>query len=287
MYSKRLLLVNLILFVAATFELKAQQTYKDDFTYTNTNAPERKAAPYPELYQVDVAWQKRIERIIDSREKQNNCLNWPRNHMGKIVHQAVLNGVLTPFKDDTLKTFYTPEEVKELGGVESTISIPDPNFPDDPYAMIDSTINEPFDPEKIVKWRVIEDWIFDRKHSRMIVRIIAIAPLFRPVIGGTELPEQPLYWIRWDDEKSLTNTDLRKFLVNIEMFNRSNDANRLSMMQFFEQRMFSSYIIKQSNEFDMHIKYYEEFKDDPFAALLESERIKQNLFEMEHDLWEY
>jgi hypothetical protein len=59
------------------------------------------------------------------------------------------------------------------------------------------------------------------------------------------------------------------------------------MAHFFEKRMFSSYIIKQSNEFDYSIKYYEEFKDNPFGALLEAENLKQKLFEMEHDLWEY
>lgn len=286
MSIKKISLIILTGFVA--INSYGQQTYKDDFTYDNTNAPNRKAAPYPELYQVDVAWQKRLERVIDTREKQNNVLNWPRNHMATIIHQAVLNGLLTPYKDDTLANFYTPEETKELGVQEINTTMPDPNFPDDPDITIDTTIIDPFKPEKVIKWRVMEDWIFDKKHSRMIVRIIAIAPLFQRTFAGQALPEQPLYWIRWDDEKAQAPyTDLRRFLTNIEMYNRSNDANRLSMMHFFEKRMFSSYIVKQSNEFDQRIKDYEEFNNDPFQALLESERLKQTLFEMEHDLWEY
>src|SRR5690606_11207309 len=201
------------------------------------------------------------------------------------IYSSVLNGTLVPFKDDTLKTSYTPEEVVDLGVIKEDQQIPNPDNPDDPYDFIDTTIVTPFDPWKIVKWRVMEDWIFDRKSSRMIVRIIAIAPLYKPVVAGLELPETPLFWVRWDDEEA--DNDCRRLLTNYEMFNRWNDATRLSMMHFFEKRMFSSYIIKQSNEFDMKIKNYEEFENDPFAALLESERFKQQLFEMEHDLWEY
>jgi hypothetical protein len=75
--------------------------------------------------------------------------------------------------------------------------------------------------------------------------------------------------------------------VNYEVFNRQNDAARLTYDDWFEQRLFSSYIIKQSNEHDNKIKEYDEFKDNGVAALLEADRIKQELFEKEHDLWEY
>jgi hypothetical protein len=51
--------------------------------------------------------------------------------------------------------------------------------------------------------------------------------------------------------------------------------------------MFSSYIVKEANQYDNFIKDYEEFKDNGLAALLDAERIKQELFEFEHDLWEY
>jgi hypothetical protein len=37
----------------------------------------------------------------------------------------------------------------------------------------------------------------------------------------------------------------------------------------------------------MYIREDEQFRDNGIAALLEGERIKNELFEMEHDLWEY
>jgi hypothetical protein len=47
--------------------------------------------------------------------------------------------------------------------------------------------------------------------------------------------------------------------------------------------MFSSYIVKESNVYDRSIQSYARGVD----ALLESERIKEELFTVEHDLWHY
>lgn len=47
--------------------------------------------------------------------------------------------------------------------------------------------------------------------------------------------------------------------------------------------MFHSYIIKESNVYDRYINAYATGID----ALLESERIKNDIFIFEHDLWEF
>jgi hypothetical protein len=71
------------------------------------------------------------------------------------------------------------------------------------------------------------------------------------------------------------------------MFNRQNDAGRLTYDDFFEQRLFSSYITKTSNVFDLAIRDMEEFKLDGVEALIEGNNQNQTLFETEHDMWEY
>lgn len=275
---KKYIGISLMLF-AGLLTANAQQNF-EDFTFSHDAVKERKAIPYPGLREADVAYSKRVVRILDSREKQNLALTWPRNHMGKILFNKVIDGTLTAYQNDSLASQYTAEEVIERGAIKENQSIPNPENPDDIYDLIDTVITTEFDPEKILKWRIMEDWIFDRKHSVMIVRIIAIAPLFKPVAAGLELPETPLFWIRWDETRE-------KVLTNQEMFNPFNDAARISMAHFFEKRMFSSYIIKWSNAYDMKIADYEEFRDNNMAALLEGENMKHKLFEMEHDLWEY
>ena len=126
----------------------------------------------------------------------------------------------------------------------------------------------------------MEDWIFDFNYSDFRARIIAIAPLWRPITeSGLELGETPLYWLKMDD--------LRPILSNQEVFNSKNDASRMSFDHWFQMRQFNSYVVKESNMYDLDIAYFEEFKDDGVAALLESDRIKNDLFILEHDLWEY
>ena len=88
-----------------------------------------------------------------------------------------------------------------------------------------------------------------------------------------------MFWVKMND--------LRPILAQMEVFNAKNDAARLSFDDWFQMRQFNSFIVKESNMYDIDIKYFDEFKDDGIAALLESDRIKNDLFIFEHDLWEY
>jgi gliding motility associated protien GldN len=264
----------------------AQGVY-DDFIYTRQAVQERKVIPWPYLREADVFWAKRITRIIDVREKQNQCMNWPKNPVSLVLYNAIKEGNLIPYSDDSLRSVMTIEEFLQKGSdtdyVETAID------PEDPTLTRLDTIVTVFRPEdKIKKYRVLEDWIFDKKESRMYVRIIAIAPQYSPKVAGIELGEQDLCVLKYHKSPDDADRfDVRETFVNMEVFNRQNDAARLTFDDFFEQRLFSSYITKEANQYDNKIKEFEEFKDNKVAALLESERIKQDLFEKEHDLWEY
>ena len=72
----RKLLIGLFLLTSGVNLLSAQGVY-DDFIYTRQAVTERKVVPWPYLREADVFWAKRITRIIDVREKQNKCMQWP------------------------------------------------------------------------------------------------------------------------------------------------------------------------------------------------------------------
>ena len=248
----------------------------EDWTFPKTAVAERKVIPYRYIREANVKWSKRIDRVIDVREKMNKVMDWPRSPFYRVIHDNVLKGNLKPYRNDSLTSIFTPEEILKRGTRNFVTQVEDPLDPDNPK---DSTVVIPFDPVSIKKYRIMEDWIFDHNYSDFRAKIIAIAPLYKPVFADVELGEQPLYWVRMDD--------LRPTLVNIELFNTMNDAARLSYDDFFQMRMFSSYIVKESNVYDMDINLFDEFKDDGIAAQLESDRIKNDLFILEHDLWQY
>ena len=66
-------------------------------------------------------------------------------------------------------------------------------------------------------------------------------------------------------------------LTEEDVFNPKNDAVRYSWDDLMEARMFSSYVIKESNVFDRRISEYASGVD----ALMESERVKNDIFEKE------
>lgn len=267
----------------------AQGVY-DDFIYTRQAVTERKVIPWPYLREADVMFAKRVWRIIDTREKANQPMVWPNNPLNLIFYNAVMDGKLTAYKNDSLSSVFTTEEYKEyFKDKKPDKKLIDPNGdPEDPTNFYMDTINIILEPSNVQKFKVVEDWIFDKKESRMYVRIIAIAPVVKPNVGGVDLGEVEWGWLKYHrDSNDPDKLDVRELLVNMEVFNRQNDAARLTFDDWFEMRMFSSYITKEANQYDLPINSFAEFKDDGTAALLESDRIKQDLFEKEHDLWEY
>jgi gliding motility associated protien GldN len=275
-------IVGILVLVILALPSMAQGVY-DDFIYNKQQVAERKVIAWPYLREADVMYAKRIVRMIDVREKSNQPMAWPKNPLSVILYNAVKEGKLTPYRDDSLSTQMTIEEFLALGTDTEYVEVPiDPEDPT--FTKLDTIVN-PMIPElRISKFRIVEDWIFDKKHSQMYVRIVSISPQYRVTLGGVDLGEQDLCVFKYH---SKDGNDLRHFLINQEIFNRQNDAARLTYDDWFEQRLFNGYIVKEANQQDMYIRQYAEFKDNGVAALLEGERIKQELFEKEHDLWEY
>ena len=151
--------------------------------------------------------------------------------------------------------------------------------PDPPYDTYDTVIAREFSRDKVIGFRVKEDWFFDKQRSVMDCRIIGIAPLMYAIDETGNIREgnikMPLFWVYYPEA--------RKLLANAEVFNRENDAERRSFDDIFTKRLFGSYIYKESNVFDRRIEDYKQ----GINALLESERIKAEIMNFEHDMWEF
>lgn len=137
-------------------------------------------------------------------------------------------------------------------------------------------IDDPITSDRIVEWEVKEDWFFDKQRSVMDVRIVGICPRTYMIDANTKkvMGIKPLFWIYFPE--------LRYIIQNYFVYNRKNDAMRMSFDDLFWKRMFSSYVKKESNVFDRIIADYVSGVD----ALLESERIKKEMMEIEHDMWD-
>lgn len=270
-----LLCLSIGFFVALSSQSVAQDVL--DGFYQKEVIPEKEIIPYDHVREADVFWSKRIFREIDVDEKMNLPFKYPKEPLIKIIHEAAKAGDLTVY-DPVVEYAYDftkempTDEVKGIGYREDTL------FQVNPITLEEEVVyakNE-LQWDQIIKYKIKEDWFFDENTSTFQVRIIGIAPLMDVTTSeGVKIGTAAMYWIYYPD--------LRPILAKYRVFNNQNDATTMSWEDLFEARIFASYITKESNVHDREIKNYATGID----ALLESDRIKQEMFEFEHDLWTY
>ena len=189
-----------------------------------------------------------------------------------------MNGEITAYDiptDQGLSEFSFPLEPNEVAGLMATVDTVISYDPDTYEEEIKIVRNE-LDLNDIKKFRIKEVWYFDRKYSVLKVRILGIAPIFDKYDDNDNyLFSQPKFWIYYPE--------CRELFSRHRVFSEFNDAALLSWEDLFQMRKFSSYITKESNVYDRRLQDYLSGVD----LLLEGEKIKADIFNFEHDLWEY
>ena len=295
-----------------------------DGAYQKEHVLSRKPIPYHYRREADMMWSKKIWRMLDMREKQNFPLYYPKNPVDnrislidlilqsaekgmdlsdesknsphlvlyKAPSNVMINEFLTPInpngisdsaklKDELKVQFSVKDEKKAVDNVLT--------------GNVDSVVVKgERHTEEVYRYIFKEEWYFDKQRSKMEVKIIGICPirLYKDKAvsnaiansGGSAttsdedepLTPKKLFWVYFDA--------LRPVLANHEVFNENNDAERRTFDDIFFKRKFSSFIIQETNVYDNRLIGEYTLGLD---AQLEAERVKDFIFKLEHDLWEY
>ncbi len=242
--------------------------------------------PWQYIREADVLWKKRVWREIDTREKQNIGFRYQgdENTGGgmfiEILIDAIKRGKISAYStfDDRFTSKLTKEQVMEkLAPKNDTQEIEDPVT----GQKIQKVIVNEFKPETVTKFRLKEEWLFDRNQGKMVVHIIGIAPV-KDEYGddGTYRGPVAMFWLYYPQ--------IRETLSNYEVFNPQNDVYRYTWDEFFEARQFSSKITKVSNSLDQ--RFEDIYGTDPrgkMEQLYESQQNAIEIFNKEHDMWVY
>lgn len=270
-----------------------KKSMRNDAAFEKGFMKDRTPLDYEYLRWDDALFAERVWREIDVREKINNVFRYNAEDDNgsqrfiNILVNAVRSGQVTAFSPDDDR-FTTPMDSvafeKAISGGGQCDTTPVYNLLDptkiDKYVVNCETLN----PDDIVKFRIKEDWVFDRESSRLFCRILGIAPM-KTIVGvdkKTERGAAPLFWIYYPD--------LRSTLTKYEVYNPKNmGQSRMTWEELFESRMFSSYIVKSTldNPMNRFIRTMYPKDTDGILRLLEGENIKEKIFNYEQDLWSY
>jgi len=257
-----------------------------DGAFTRTDLFKRKPTPLPTPREADVMWSKKIWRIIDLRETMNQPMYFPtkevegKNNLVNLLLLGIKDSKITAYDakdDDEFKVPMSIDQVKAaFGGTARKIQ----KRSIDTGEMKDTTVTGEMRSEEIKQIELKEEWYFDKQNSTLNVRIIGICPI-REYYADNDINQetvlrQQMFWIYYPEARELMAAN--------EVFNTENTARNSSYDDLFLKRMFTSYILKESNIYNNRaISQYLKGKD----AMLESKRIESDIFDYEQNLWEY
>ena len=248
----------------------------DDITEREVMA-DHMVLPYQPIREADILWEKRIWRVIDTREKMNLPFTAPESSLFQILENAALSGELSVYstEDDKFSKKLKTAEVRAMLFRKDTIVVLEPDATDyeEKITVVENEINW----EDVKRFRLKEAWFFDTKTSTLRSRILGIAPVIdvRDDEGNFRF-EKPLFWVYYPAARPVLARHKAIALGD-------NVSANISWEDLFEKRFFASYITKENNVQDLRLQ-------DMYTGLdllMASDKIKNELFSREHDMWAY
>lgn len=270
---------NLKSIVFLTFFLVGTNVFGQSYNPPAEEINENSVRP---VHPSDVMFKKAVWRRIDLSEKQNKGFFASGNEISKLLVNAVKEGIIKPYLDDSL--------VNRMSLEEFTQNLQDPSLAtveEDMGFESDFGFGGDAQEEKVVSSTEFimkdisiidlkEDVIFDKQRSRMYFDIQAVAL----VIPGSRMPTGFDRNVCWLSYKDVIENVFSKDKSAI-WYNRQNSAEHRTLTDAFELRLFSAKITKVANPDNSPLE------DIYGEALLSTYKAESELMEFEHNLWEY
>lgn len=268
------------------------------------NQTKEEAYKYPKIKEKDIVWSRTIWREIDLRQKINHHFYYPdvqnRSNLNPdqmslidVIMEAVQYGDNDKYRcfnvvnnmapgNEFKYDIMTQSEEMDIGATKGEL-VPFPakwgggdSIDANGETVYRPRVTTPFNRTEVKSWWVKEEWFFDKHRSQMNVRIIGLCPIRTYLNENDQETSEPLFWIYFPEYRDL--------LVQTKVTNfTKNNAQQRSYLGIFEKRMFGSRILQESNIMNRKVTDYMIGLD----ALLESDRVRDEIFNIEHDMWEY
>lgn len=243
--------------------------------------------PYEYVNDKDVMFQKKVWEVLPLDQKQNLIYYFPleetmdRKPLFNVLKDAVMNKKITQvYYDDNFKFKLNPKDLESKFVRVDTTEMGKEQY------MLDGKIDKQYIVETVIRptdvkeYRTMGMWYFDRNAGELKYRLLGLAPVVVDLATkGTEFEQAvPLFWIFFPDA--------RETLYNTYAYNERNPALKSNFDYLFNARRFAATIYKVDNVYgDREIKDY--VQGNAMMQLLEAERVKESIRDLEDDLWNY
>lgn len=175
---------------------------------------------YTDIANGDTLFSKHIWRFIDLREQTNAPLSYdtslPRDrNFIAILFTGLQRGEYSAYRSDTCDT----NQLLSMGDIP----------------MFDTLSGTLYKQLNIVGLKIMEEWLFLKSSGKMEGRIIAFAPVAASTMPNNTSENREMFWVLYADIK---NQLAQHYCLKT--------PKPLSFLEYFDQRKFSSRVVKVS-----------------------------------------
>jgi gliding motility associated protien GldN len=249
--------------------------------------------PYGYVDDRDILWSKATWEIIDLDERVNFPLYYPidTNNIGSerrslydVLVKNIKNGGITEVYADSY--FSEPRTLRDIEG--SLVYSDTTDLGIEQYNAVGSVDPEyvrrfTLDAGDVEEWRIRGVWYLDKRQGELRYRLLGICPVANEA-RSKAFPDDgldakvELFWVWYPGA--------REILHRAKAFNRKNTSQPISFDHLLNSRRFNALIYKDDNvQGDRGVADY--INDNALMQLLESDRIKEQIRNIEIDLWNY
>ncbi|PKA82467.1 protein involved in gliding motility GldN [Ulvibacter sp. MAR_2010_11] len=252
-----------------------------------------KPLPYGYTDERDVLWSRTTWEIIDLDERVNFPLYYPidtnnigadRRSLYDVLVKAIKNGEIEHVYADSYFT-----EKRTLKDIEASLVYSDTTDLGIEQLNAEGTVDEQYvrkfnlDAGDVEEWRIRGYWYMDKRQGELKYRLLGICPVANEA-RSKAFPDDnidskvELFWVWFPAARDV--------LHEAKAFNRKNTSQPITFDHLLNSRRFHGVIYKEDNvQGDRNVSDY--ISDNALMQLLESDRILEQIRNIEIDMWNY
>ena len=229
---------------------------------------DQKYLEYSYIDEKDIMWSKIVYEEIDLSEKFNHPLFFPKDGLYNSERKSIWRTIREAIISGKVKNIYNDANPNFTEKFDREIYLKRLENSDGPEVV-------PLKSMDIVSYKIKGIWYVDKRIGEMRYRLLGIMPKGKDMNNLANDEPVDLFWLWFKD--------LRPFLHKQLVFDNKNNASRITFDQLLTSRRFTSRIYAIDNVFND--RAVDQYVDDPFMQLIESERLKTVIRDFEQDLW--